>query len=71
MGGETEMSYRSENLAADIRRRLNDEEYWLTRRPICDECGEHIQDDHLYVINGKIMCESCVEDCRRYTDDFI
>ena len=65
------MSYRSENLAADIRRRLNDEEYWITRRPICDECGHHIQDNDLYVIHGKIMCPECVEDCRRWTDDFI
>lgn len=65
------MSYRSENLAADIRRRLNDDDYWLTRRPICDECGQHIQEDQFFMIDGKRFCKACIEDCEVWTDDYI
>lgn len=31
---------------------------------ICDECGEHIQDECYYNIGGRKMCQNCIEDCR-------
>lgn len=33
---------------------------WLARRPICCECGEHIQDDTLFHIGGQVYCWKCV-----------
>ena len=65
------MSYYTDNLSADIRHKLDDDDKWINARPVCDECGHHIQDHDLYVIHDKIMCPECVEECRRWTDDFI
>lgn len=33
----------------------------LARRPVCYECGEHIQDDFCYEINGDYYCEDCLD----------
>lgn len=33
---------------------------WLLRRPVCDICKEHIQDDVMYKIDGEIYCEECM-----------
>lgn len=35
---------------------------WLEKRPVCACCGEHIQDDYQYVINGESYCEECVNE---------
>ena len=35
---------------------------WLESRPICDRCGEHIQEDHLYRFDGEIYCPECFEE---------
>ena len=32
----------------------------LSRMPICSECGEHIQDDRAYYINGEWVCRECM-----------
>lgn len=39
-----------------------DAEAWLSKRPICEHCGEHIQDEFLYDINGVLYCEECAKD---------
>lgn len=36
----------------------------LEKRPICDECGEHIQDDYMYVIGNYTLCEDCLKNFR-------
>ena len=43
---------------------MYDAEYarWLTKRPICSECGEHIQDEYCYSIDGKYICHECLDD---------
>lgn len=43
-------------------------ERWLERRPVCADCGEHIQDEYMYVIDGKNICPSCLEDYREWID---
>lgn len=44
----------------------------LEQLPVCDCCGEHIQDEHLYLISGEILCMDCLNDqYRRDVDDFI
>lgn len=43
----------------------------LAKLPKCSECGEHIQDDYYYDINGYIICESCLNDnYRKSTEDY-
>ena len=39
----------------------------LEERPVCDVCGDHIQDDHLCRINGDCICPDCIE---KYLDIF-
>ena len=41
----------------------------LKRRPMCDICHEHIQDDHYYDILGYTICPSCVEDKKEWIDE--
>lgn len=44
----------------------------LARLPVCEVCGEHIQDDFLYEINDELICESCLNHYhRKHTDDYI
>ena len=34
----------------------------LNRCPVCDSCGERIQDGYYYSIGGDILCRSCLDD---------
>ena len=45
---------------------------WLEARPRCCCCGEPIQDDMLYDIDGDLYCEDCMNDeFRHSTDNYI
>lgn len=37
----------------------------LAHRPTCAECGEHIQDDEAYYINGEWICQNCMDTYKR------
>lgn len=39
--------------------------------PVCDWCGETINDDSYYDINGDIVCPDCIDDCRRSTEYYV
>lgn len=41
---------------------------WLESRPVCDICGNPIQQDHYFTICGKTICPDCVDDCKHYID---
>lgn len=49
----------------------HEEQEWLDSLPVCDECGEPIQTEECYEINGEVICPEClrnnhrkrVEDC--------
>ena len=44
----------------------------LEKCPICSECGEYVQDDTYYDINGEVVCIECLNDnYKRYTEDYI
>lgn len=45
----------------DFENYYDDLERKLEELPICSECGEHIQDDMCYEINGEYLCENCVD----------
>ena len=57
----------------DFERREREEERWLSRRPRCCECGEHIQDEELYEIDeGKLVCRACLDEhYKKCTEDYI
>ena len=42
---------------------------WEERLPKCDFCGEPIQDEYLYDIDGEIYCEECMKEHFRKSVD--
>ena len=44
---------------------------WLSTRPTCSECGEPIQEEECYLINGMLVCTTCLEDnYKRWTEEY-
>lgn len=43
----------------------------LERLPRCSVCEEPIQGDVLFEIHGELYCEDCIDDCRKYVDEYI
>ena len=49
-----------------------EQEAKLELLPQCSECGEPIQDDFCYEINGELICEDCLENNhKKLSEDFI
>ena len=49
-----------------------DQEEKMARLPVCDYCGNAIQDDWYYEIDGEKFCPDCMDEhFRKSTDDFI
>ena len=53
--------FYSDNPVRDAERWMAAQDQKLARRPVCDICGEHIQDDIAYNINGGLVCRDCLE----------
>ena len=47
---------------ADFDRYMREQEKRLERLPKCDYCGEPIQDEFYYEINGENICHDCLDD---------
>lgn len=63
--------YYTDDPLADFARKDADDARWLDSRPKCYECGEPIQDDFCYEINGEIICEQCLNEYhRKMVDDY-
>ena len=43
----------------------------LARRPVCDRCGQRIQDEAAILKDGKWMCEGCLDNLRVLVEDYI
>ncbi len=43
-----------------FNRRDAEEAEWLASLPVCDLCGEPIQDEYYYEIEGKEVCPECL-----------
>lgn len=40
--------------------------------PKCDYCNQPIQDEHLFDINGDVMCEKClIREFRKDVEDYV
>lgn len=39
--------------------------------PECCECGQRIEDDFCYEINDEIICETCMEQYKKFTMDLV
>ena len=42
---------------------------WLKNRPVCDVCGEPIQDDSYHTLFEKNICNRCLDDNIKFTED--
>jgi formylmethanofuran dehydrogenase subunit E len=62
----------SDDPLMDFYRHERQIEEELSRLPKCNECGEPIQDDHCFEINGEFICEECLNDNhRKWTEDLM
>ncbi len=61
-------TYYTADLRADIDNYLDDQDAKLKNCPVCDDCGEHAQESW-YDISGRIICDKCMEEYRRWPDD--
>lgn len=53
------------NYEAEQERKLN-------KLPKCYECGEPIQDEECYEINGELICPECLnENHRKFVEDYV
>ena len=48
-----------------------EQERRLERLPVCADCGEHIQEEEAYYINGVWICPSCMDSYLVRVDDYI
>lgn len=61
--------FRSDSLSRDIDDYERAQARALEKLPRCSECDEPIQDDFCYEINGELICEECLQQYRRRTED--
>lgn len=67
------MAYFSDDPVADFERYDRDQERMIDRLPVCEghKCGERIQDDLYFDIDGEILCEKCmIRKYGRRTEDY-
>ena len=66
------MACRTDDPILDHLRHEAEVESYLSKLPICSNCGEPIQDDVFYEIGGRYICPDCLEaDYARNIEDYI
>lgn len=64
--------YLSDNPIADFDRYDAACQREEERLPVCEICGEPIQDDYLYDLEGTIICEECLKsEYRKPVDNYV
>lgn len=53
----------------DFLRKESELARWLKTLPVCAWCGEPIQEEYAYEIDGELVCGDCIEDCRTYVPE--
>lgn len=57
---------------ADFHRHDQEQEAELKKLPKCEKCGQPIQSEDLYDIEGDLYCEKCGDGLfKRYTENYI
>ena len=54
--------YFSDDPVADFERYDAEQQTKLEQLPECSECGNHIQDEYAFYINGEWICERCMKE---------
>ena len=68
------MPFRTDSPERDFDRWDMAREQRRAGLPICERCGEHIQDENLWDIDGTLYCPGCAKieferDTDNYTDE--
>lgn len=64
--------FYSDDPVRDAERYYEGQDRSLERLPLCDYCGEHIQDEHFYLINGESYCKECLDNYfKKDIEDYI
>lgn len=62
---EQELNRMSKPTPMQALAQIAEQEAWLAKRPVCADCGHHIQEEEAYYINGEWICERCMDSYRR------
>lgn len=63
---------RTNDPLADFLRHDAQQAAELDKLPKCDYCGKPIQDEKLYELkDGCKVCPGCIEECEKWTEDYI
>lgn len=60
--------FTTDNPIADYDRYDRERTKWLERKPKCEECGHHIQQETAVRIGDKWYCDECLDNLREDTD---
>lgn len=68
------MLFYSDDPVRDAERWIEEQERRKARLPICARCGEPIQDENLWDIDGNLYCPECAryefeQDTNNYIED--
>lgn len=64
--------FRTDDPIADFERYDAMQSELLERLPVCVECGEPVQDECYYEINGEVVCRECLDNnYKKFVDDYI
>lgn len=55
---------RTADPIADFMRRDAEQQKWLDKRPVCDGCGEPIQEQQAFYYADEWFCMECEEECK-------
>lgn len=55
----------------DFEQHDAEQERWLSKRPVCAVCGEHVQDDLALFLWNEWICDECVAKNKAWVDDYI
>lgn len=61
--------YMSDDPARDAECYMAAMDAKLARRPVCDCCGHHIQDDSAFHYRYVWLCLNCVDDLTEYIEE--
>jgi hypothetical protein len=63
------MRFYSDDPAADAERYMDYLDQKLARRPVCDHCKKHIQDDSALHYGNTWLCLDCVDELTEYIEE--
>lgn len=63
--------FYTDDPARDADNYFAEQERQLEQMPVCADCGEHITSEFCYVVNDEPICEACMEQYKKYTEDLV